>query len=305
MRSIIDNKFSNLIKSNLSLKTSKNSLVKLRVFIENEENIKIEPAFVKRKLADFSRISLTEAEFGWLETTKMFEPSFLTWLKNWRFPKFNLIEEENGIAIEVEVPFSEAILTEKIMEACLSEARFAHYLKTTGEEEGRFFAFGSDRYNIKVGGFLNSKNIIIIEDAVGLRPASDWYSLLGIFMSASPFSYMGTTNAYHAMALAQPVVTYCDDPEWLEAWPDSNFSPNLETYDPKKYRGFVMEKADAALAVELRTKYPDAILISPESSVFDMAHTTAHVGKIMFLWSQELVQDLNIEYYKPVTSWQK
>lgn len=305
MRSIIDNKFSNIIKSNLALKTSKNPLAKLRVFIENEENVKIEPSYVKRKLSEFRKVFLTDAEFAWLETTAMFEPSFLAWLKNWRFPKFDIIEEENGIAVELEVPFSEAILAEKIIEACLSEARFAHYVLSSGEEEGGFFAFGSDRYNIKTGGFLNSKNIIIIEDAVGVRPAADWYSLLGIFMSAAPFFYMGTTNAYHAMALSQPVVTFCDDPEWLEFWPDSNFAPNLETYDSKKYRGFVMEKADAGLAVELRTKYPDAILISPESNAFDMAHTTAHVGNIMFLWSQLLVQDLNIEYYKPVTLWQK
>lgn len=305
MRSILDNKFSNIIKSNLALKSSKNPLVKLRVFIENEDDIQIEPAYVQKRLADFRKIGLSEAEVGWLETTAMLEPSFIQWIKDWRFPKFNLIEEENGIAIEVEVAFADAILAQKIIEGCLSEARFFYYLRTTGEDEGRFYAFGSDKYNIKTGSFLNSKKINIIEDAVGVRPAEDWYSLVGIFMSASPFTFLGTTNAYHSLALAQPLITYCDDPDWLEMWPESNFAPNVDTFDSKKYRGFVLENDNPLLAVAMREKYPQAILISPETSTFDMAHTTTHVGSIIFLWAQQLVQDFNIQYYQPETSWQK
>lgn len=303
MRSIIDNKFNNLIKSNQALKQSKNPLVKLRVFIENEPNIKIEPAYIQKRLGDFQNVGLEQAELAWLETTKMFEKSFLNWLTKWHLPNFNVIEEENGVAVELEVPYAEAIIAQKLIEACLSEARFTFYLNSTGEDEGRFYAFGGDRFNIKTGGFLNSKSIYIIEDAVGLRPNSDWYSLVSIFLSASPFTFVGTTNAYHAMSLAQPIVTFCDEERWLKGWPDSNFAPSEGTYNPKKYKGFLLDNATANLAVDLRVKYPEAILVSPETAAFEMAHTTAHVGNIIFLWSQLLVQDLNISYYRPEVSW--
>ena len=303
MRSILDNKFSNLIKSNQALKLSKNPLVKLKVYIEQEPNIKIEAAYIKLRLSEFQKTKLTQAELGWLETTNLFEKSFLNWLSKWSFPNFNIIEEENGIAVEVEIPYSEAILTQKILEACLSEARFSFYLNASNEEEGRFYAFGSDRYNIKTGGFLNSKNIYIIEDAVGLRPAGDWYALIGVFLSVAPFNFVGTTNAFHAMTLAQPVITFCDEELWLDGWPDTNFSPNEETYDPDKYKGFILNSSASALAVEMRNKYPNAILVSPETNIFEMAHTTAHVGNIIFTWSQQLVQDLNITYYKPEVLW--
>lgn len=305
MRSILDNKFNSFIKSNQALKLSKNPLVKLKVSIENELNTKIEAAYIQRRLKDFQNVVLTNAELGWLETTSFFEKSFLNWIAKWHFPNFNIIEEDNGLSVEVEVPYAEAILVQKLLEACLSEARFAFYIQASGEEEGRFYAFGSDRYNIKTSGFLNSKNINIIEDAVGVSPNSDWYSLVGIFLSASPFTFVGTTNGYHAMTLAQTLVTYCDDDNWIEGWPDSNFAPSENSFDSDKFKGFILPSADAALAMEMRSKYPKAILISPETSVFEMAHTTAHVGSIIFTWSTQLVQDMNISYYKPVVSWEE
>lgn len=305
MRSILDNKFNHFIKSNQALKLSKNPLIKLRVFIENEKNIKIEPAYVQKRLNDFQNLSLSQAEVAWLKTTNFFEKSFLTWISKWHLPNFNVIEEENGVAVEMEVTYSDAILAQKLLEACLSEARFAFFLQTTGEDEGRFYAFGSDRYNIKTGGFLNSSKIYIVEDAVGMRPNSDWYALVGIFLSASPFNFVGTTNAYHAMTLAQAVVTYCDDEKWIEDWPDSNFAPSEKTFDTKKFKGFILDSAEPSLAVEMRTKYPEAILVSPETSIFEIAHTTAHVGNIIFSLSQELVQDLNITKFNPVVSWEE
>lgn len=305
MRSVIDNKFSNLIKSNQSLKLSKNPLVKLKVSIDFEPNQKIEAAYVQYRLSEFQKLQLTKEELAWLQTTKMFDKSFLNWFKTWTLPNFNLTEEENKISVEIEVPYAEAILAEKILEACLSEARFSFYLSSTNEEEGRFYAFGSDRYNIKTSSFLNSPNIYIIEDAVGLRPNPDWYSLVGIFLSAAPFNFVGTTNSFHAMTLSQSIVTYCDEVRWLEDWPDSNFSPSEETFDDKKYRGFLLPDSNPATAVEMRGKHPKAILVSPETSAFEMAHTTAHVGNVIFNWSQQLVQDLNIDYYKPVISWQE
>lgn len=305
MRSLIDNKFANLVKSNQALKLSKNPLVSLKVFIENDPGAKIEPAYVQRRLSEFQKVRLQKEELDWLTTTKMFEKSFLNWLKTWSFPKFNLNEEENGISVEIQVPYSEAVLAEKIISACLSEARFTFYLNSTGQDEGRYYAFGSDRYNIKTGSFLNSSSIYIVEDAVGVRPDQDWYALIGVFLSAAPFNFIGTTNPYHSMTLAQPVVTFCDEDRWLEDWPDSNFAPSEAGYDPEKYRGFVLADSNAANAVEARAKYPNAILVSPEVNAFEMAHTTAHVGNIIFMWSQLLVQDLNIPYYQPLISWQE
>lgn len=304
MRSILDNKFANIIKSNQAFKLSKNPLVKLKVSIQNEPNVKIEPAFVQKRLGDFqSSIMLSPAEVGWLETVNMLEPSFLNWLKQWRLPNFNVIEEENGVSVEIEVPFADAILSQKIIESCLSEARFTYLLETSKEPEGSFYAFGSDRYNIKTSSFLNSKSINIMEDAIGLQPNPDWYSLVSIFLNVSPFNFIGTTNAYHSITLAQPIITFCDEAKWLEGWPDSNFAPTEKQFDPEKFKGFVLDNADASLAVEMRTKHPKAILISPETTSFEMAHTNAHVGNIIYLWSQQLVQDLNIAYYRPEISW--
>lgn len=304
MRSILDNKFSNIIKSNQAFKLGKNPLVKLKVSIENEPNIKIEAAYIQKRLGDFqNNISISPGEVGWLETVNMLDESFLNWIKQWRFPNFNVIEEDNGISVEIEVAYADAIIAQKIIESCLSEARFTYLLETSKEPEGSFYAFGSDRYNIKTSGFLNSKSINIIEDAIGLQPNPDWYSLVAIFLNVSPFNFIGTTNPYHSITLAQPIITFCDDAKWLEGWPDSNFAPTEEQFDQSKFKGFVLDAADPALAVEMRTKHPKAILVSPETNSFEMAHTSSHVGNMIFMWSQQLVQDLNIAYYKPEISW--
>lgn len=306
MRSLIDNKFSNLVKSNQALKLSQNPLVNLTVSIENfNDTGKIEAAYIQRRLSDLQKMTLAQEEFDWLNTTGMFEKSFLAWLKSWKFPKFNLIEKDDQISINIQVPYSEAVIAERLLQACLSEAKFIFYLNASGEEAGRFYAFGSDRYNIKTGGFLNSRNIYIIEDAVGLRPDPDWYALLGVFLSAAPFNFVGTTNPFHAMSLAQPIVTYCDEERWLEGWPDSNFAPSEKTFDEEKYKGFVLDNATSSLAFDMRQKYPNAIFISPETNVFEIAHTTVHVANIIFSLGQELVQDLNIKYYEPQILWEE
>lgn len=305
MRSLLDGKFSNFIKSQQAFKLDKNALVKLEISIDAAANTIINVEELKQRLHQIKGFKFTKEEIEWLNSTEIFDESYLEWLSVFKVPKMQLTSKDSTCTISLQDDYSKLILLEVGLQALLCEARFGALQAASGQEDGYFFAFATDRFNIKASTFFNSKTNSLVEDSSAFRPDSDFYSLQTILMAVNNFNYVGTTNPIIAFNFGQPVVAFCDEERWFEGWPDLNFAPSETLYNKAKHKGFFVAEPTFVLLNEMRSKHPEAIIIANELPPFEMAHATGHFGNIVWLWSQDLIQDMNIEKYSARVSWTK
>lgn len=303
MRTLLDSRLANLIKSQQAFKLNKDYDASLQISIKAAEDTEIDATAVQKRLKDIKALTLDSTSAEWLASVGIFEESYLKWLAKYKVPKFKLTSKDNVVSINVEGKYSELILLETGLQSLLCESYFKALAYAMKQEEGYFYAFATDRFNIKTSGFLNSPSIAIIEDSSAYRPDSDFYSLQAILLPLNNFTYVGTTNPLIAQTFNQPVVTFCDEERWFEGWPDQKFAPSETTFNPETHRGFLLTDNSFAKVNELRAKYPDTLLISKELPMFDIAHYNAHFGNIVWLWGQDLVQDMNIDKYSAQVFW--
>lgn len=303
MRSLLDGKFANIIKSQQALKLNKDFDTQLEVSIEPDEKAPIDTKELQQRLKTIKNLEFSKEEIEWLKTTEIYDVSFLKLLEKYKVPAMKLTSKKDSTTITVEGKYSDLILLEVGLQALLCEARFSAFVTTLNQDVGYFYSFATDRFSNKVASFLNSKSIGVIEDSSAFRPDSDFYSLQCILMPVNSFNYVGTTNPLIAATFGQAVVGFCDEDRWFEGWPEVTFASSVETYNPKQHKGFYLNDPSFIKFNDLRTKYPDSIIISKELSVFDMAHATAHFGNIVWLWSQGLIQDMNIPQFSAKVAW--
>lgn len=303
MRGLLDGKFSNFIKSQQALKFEKDDVVKLKVSIDAVPGTVIEPEDLQKRLKEIKGYKFDDGSLEWLRTTEVFEDSYLKWLAKYTVPKFKLSSKDGHFTISAEGKYSELILLEIGLQSLLCEAYFVALTRGMNQDVGYFYTFATDRFQIKTSGFLNSAAIAIVEDATAFRPDSDFYSLTTILLPVSPFTYVGTTNPLIAQTFGQPIVSFCDEERWFEGWPEQNFAPSQATFDPEKHKGFYLGDAGFGMFNEIRETYPETIIIAKELPPFEMAHANSHFGNIVWLWGQDLVQDMNIDKYSAKISW--
>lgn len=303
MRGLLDGKFSNFIKAQQALKFDKNDIVKLEISIDALPGTTIDTSELQKRLKDIKSFKIDDLSLEWLKSTDVFDDSYLKWLSKFIVPKFKLSSKDDHLSITVEGPYSDLILLEVGLQSLLCEFYFAALARGMNQDVGYFYTFATDRFQIKTSGFLNSQSIAIVEDATAFRPDSDFYSLQAILLPVSSFTYVGTTNPLIAQTFGQPIVSFCNEERWFEGWPEQNFAPSQATFDSEKHKGFYLGDAEFAQLHAVREAHPEAILIANELPVFEMAHAHSHFGNIVWLWSQDLVQDMNIDKYSAKVSW--
>lgn len=303
MRTLLDGKFSNIIKAQQSLKLDKDFDAQLEISIESEDKAAIDSKALQQRLKLIKDYKFEKNEIEWLKSTDIFEDSFLNSLNKYKVPNFKLTSKKDTNTITVEGRYSDLILLETGLQSLLCEARFSALVTTLNQDVGYFYSFATDRFGVKVGSFFNTKSVSIVEDSSAFRPDSDFYSLQCILMPVNSFNYVGTTNPIIALSFNQAVVGFCDEDRWFEGWPDSNFASSVKVYDDEKHKGFYLPDPSFSKFNELRTEHPNALIISKELSIFDMAHSSSHFGNIVWLWSQGLIQDMNINQYSAKVVW--
>lgn len=304
MRSLLDGKFSNIIKSQQALKLDKDFDTQLQLSINSADKAPIDTKELQQRLRAIRNYQFDKNELEWLESTEIFDSSFIKSLEKYKVPNFKLTSDKNHInTITLEGKYSDLILLEVGLQSLLCEARFSSFVTALNQDVGYFYSFATDRFGVKIGNFFNSKLISVVEDSSAFRPDSDFYSLQCILLPVNNFNYVGTTNPLIAFTFNQAVVGFCDEDKWFEGWPDTKFASSQSVYDPENHSGFYLDDPNFYNLNTLRTKYPQAIIIAKELSIFDMAHSTSHFGNIVWLWSQNLIQDMNIEQFSAKVVW--
>lgn len=303
MRSLLDGKFSNLIKAQQAFKFDKDYDTQLSISIDSADKAPIDSKELQNRLKVIKEFKFDKVDIDWLESTSIFDDSFLKDLKKYKVPNLKLTTKKDSQTISVEGKYSDLILLEVGLQSLLCESRFAAFVSTLNQDVGYFYSFATDRFNMKTANFLSSSSISIVEDSSAFRPDSDFYSLQCILLPVNNFNYVGTTNPLIALTFNQAVVAFCDEERWFEDWPDSNFAPSVSSYDTEKHKGFYLAEPDFATFNDLRNKYPNAIIISKELSVFEMAHINSHFGNVVWLWSQSMIQDMNIQQFSAKVVW--
>lgn len=303
MRSLLDGKFSNIIKSQQALVLDKDFDTQLSISIESADKAPIDVKELQKRLRVIREFKIEEIELDWLKSTGLLEDKFIENLKKYKVPNFKLISKEGTHTITLEGKYSDLILLEVGLQSLLCEARFSAFVNVLNQDVGYFYSFATDRFNMKNANFFNDRLISVVEDGSAFRPDSDFYSLQCLLMPVNNFNYIGTTNPLIAFTYNQAVVGFCDEDRWFEGWPDTNFAPSESLYNPEKQKGFYLTDPSFSKFYDIRNKYLDAIIISQELGVFDMAHISSHFGNIVWMWSQNMIQDMNIEKFNCKVIW--